>query len=156
MKKRPIVLCIMDGYGLTDRVDGNAVKLANTPNLDDPQKVIDAVSEVVFMSYENRFNKDLEDSVKLDYERRVLLGIIDHTWINHIDAMQKLRNGIYLRAYAQRDPLQEYTEEGFYMFEEMTKSISQEIARNIVHMGIRPGTEAEMNIPEIKVELEFK
>ena len=36
------------------------------------------------------------------------------------------------------------------------KSISQEIARNIVHMGIRPGTEAEMNIPEIKVELEFK
>lgn len=76
--------------------------------------------------------------------------------INHIDAMQKLRNGIYLRAYAQRDPLQEYTEEGFYMFEEMTKSISQEIARNIVHMGIRPGTEAEMNIPEIKVELEFK
>ena len=90
------------------------------------------------MSYENRFNKDLEDSVKLDYERRVLLGIIDHTWINHIDAMQKLRNGIHLRAYAQRDPLQEYTEEGFYMFEEMTKSISQEIARNIVHMGIRP------------------
>ena len=134
------------------------VSFAKNPDVavNDPQKVIDAVSEVVFMSYENRFNKDLEDSVKLDYERRVLLGIIDHTWINHIDAMQKLRNGIYLRAYAQRDPLQEYTEEGFYMFEEMTKSISQEIARNIVHMGIRPGTEAEMNIPEIKVELEFK
>lgn len=136
---------------LTELVAKNPDKAIN-----DPQKVIDAVSEVVFMSYENRFNKDLEDSVKLDYERRVLLGIIDHTWINHIDAMQKLRNGIYLRAYAQRDPLQEYTEEGFYMFEEMTKSISQEIARNIVHMGIRPGTEAEMNIPEIKVELEFK
>ncbi|MEG0276309.1 MAG: 2,3-bisphosphoglycerate-independent phosphoglycerate mutase, partial [Coprobacillus sp.] len=35
MKKRPIVLCILDGYGLTERIDGNAVKLANTPNLDD-------------------------------------------------------------------------------------------------------------------------
>ena len=35
MKKRPVVLCILDGYGLTDRVDGNAVKLANTPNIDD-------------------------------------------------------------------------------------------------------------------------
>ena len=35
MKKRPVVLCILDGYGLTDRIDGNAVKLANTPNLDD-------------------------------------------------------------------------------------------------------------------------
>ena len=35
MKKRPIVLCILDGYGLSDRIDGNAVKLANTPNIDD-------------------------------------------------------------------------------------------------------------------------
>ena len=108
------------------------------------------------MQYDNRFNKDLPLAVRTDYERRVLLGIIDHSWINHIDAMSKLRNGIYLRAYAQRDPLQEYTEEGFYMFEEMTKSISQEIAKTIVHMGIRPGTEMEQNIPEITVEVEFK
>lgn len=52
MKKRPIVLCIMDGYGLTDRVDGNAVKLANTPNLDDlmamyPTTVIKASGKAV-------------------------------------------------------------------------------------------------------------
>ena len=70
--------------------------------------------------------------------------------------MQKLRNGIYLRAYAQKDPLQEYTEEGFYMFEEMTKSISQDIARNIVHMGIAPGSEQEQQIPAVQIELEFK
>ena len=42
------------------------------------------------------------------------------------------------------------------MFEEMTKSISQDISKTIIHMGIRPGSEAEMNIPRIKVELEFK
>lgn len=40
MKKRPVVLCILDGYGLTDRIDGNAVKLANTPNLDDLMECI--------------------------------------------------------------------------------------------------------------------
>ncbi len=136
---------------LTTLVAKNAETVAN-----DPEKVQNALAEIVGIQYENRFNKDLPHEVRLDYERKVLLGIIDHTWINHIDAMAKLRNGIYLRAYAQRDPLQEYTEEGFYMFEEMTKSISQDISRTIVHMGIRPGTEAEMNIPEIKVELEFK
>ena len=122
----------------------------------DPQKLVKSLTEVVYLQYQNRFNKDLPPEIKLDYERRVLLGVIDHTWINHIDAMQKLRNGIYLRAYAQKDPLQEYTEEGFYMFEEMTKSISQDIARNIVHMGIAPGSEQEQQIPAVQIELEFK
>ena len=122
----------------------------------DPKKLINSLSEVTFLQYQNRFNKDLPAEIKLDYERRVLLGVIDHTWINHIDAMQKLRNGIYLRAYAQKDPLQEYTEEAFYMFEEMTKSISEDISRNIVHMGIAPGSEQEKQIPAVQIELEFK
>ena len=122
----------------------------------DSKKLMNSLSEVCFLQYQNRFNKDLPAEIKLDYERRVLLGVIDHTWINHIDAMQKLRNGIYLRAYAQRDPLQEYTEEAFYMFEEMTKSISEDIVRNIVHMGIAPGSEQEKQIPAVKIELEFK
>lgn len=122
----------------------------------DPQKLQKSLSEVCYLQYQNRFNKDLPPEVKLNYERRVLLGIIDHSWINHIDAMQKLRNGIYLRAYAQKDPLQEYTEEGFYMFEQMTQSIALDIARNIVHMGIAPGSEQEKQIPAVKIDLEFK
>ena len=122
----------------------------------DAKKLTNSLSEIVYLQYQNRFNKDLPAEIKLDYERRILLGVIDHTWINHIDAMQKLRNGIYLRAYAQRDPLQEYTEEAFYMFEEMTKSISQDITRNIVHMGIAPGSEQEKRIPSVQIELEFK
>ena len=61
--------------------------------------------------------------------------------------MTKLRNGIYLRAYAQKDPLAEYTEEAFYMFEQMTSSIADAISRNIVHMGIRPGSEVRTNYP---------
>ncbi len=121
----------------------------------EPQKLMNSLSEITFLQYQNRFNKDLPAEIKLDYERRVLLGVIDHTWINHIDAMQKLRNGIYLRAYAQKDPLQEYTEEAFYMFEEMTKSISEDITRNIVHMGIAPGSEQEKEIPSVQIELEF-
>ena len=122
----------------------------------DSHKLMETLSEIAFLQYQNRFNKDLPAEIKLDYERRVLLGVIDHSWINHIDAMQKLRNGIYLRAYAQRDPLQEYTEEAFYMFEEMTKSIAEDITRNIVHMGIAPGSEQEQQIPAIQIEFELK
>lgn len=124
--------------------------------INDPNKIKDALSEIVAIQYKNRLNKDLPPEIKLDFERRVLLGVIDRTWINHIDAMQKLRNGIYLRAYAQKDPLQEYTEEGFYMFEQMTKSIAEDITRTIVHMGVRPGSEQEAEIPAIKIELSFK
>ena len=121
-----------------------------------PSKVCEVVSDIIYNLYQERFNKDLPHEIKLSYERRVLLGIIDHTWINHIDAMQKLRNGIYLRAYAQKDPLQEYTDEGFYMFEEMTKSIAKEISSRIVHMGIAPGSEEEGNIPILDIEVDFK
>lgn len=153
---------LVDVTGALNYISKNYMLLAglNAKNVEtvenDPQKLVNSLSEVVYMQYQNRFNKDLPPEIKLDYERRVLLGVIDHTWINHIDAMQKLRNGIYLRAYAQRDPLQEYTEEAFYMFEEMTKSISQDISRNIVHMGIAPGSEQEKQIPAIQIELEFK
>lgn len=153
---------VVDVQGAMNYVAKNYMLLAtlngkNIENVEkDPQKLINSLSEVVNMQYQNRFNQDLPAEIKLEYERRILLGVIDHTWINHIDAMQKLRNGIYLRAYAQKDPLQEYTEEAFYMFEEMTKSISQDISRNIVHMGIAPGSEQEKQIPSMQVEIEFK
>ncbi len=122
----------------------------------DVQRLITTLTELVFTQYNSRFNPELEKEQRVSYERRCLLGVIDYTWINHIDAMTKLRNGIYLRAYAQKDPLQEYTEEAFYMFEQMTGSIAQEISRNIIHMGIRPGSEAEEKIPFINLEIAFK
>ena len=122
----------------------------------DPKKLIDTLTELVYNQYNSRFNTELEPERRLQYERSVLLGVIDYTWINHIDAMTKLRNGIYLRAYAQKDPLAEYTEEAFYMFEQMTSSIADAISRNIVHMGIRPGSEVEQTIPHLKMELTFK
>ncbi|MDD8048316.1 MAG: preprotein translocase subunit SecA [Thomasclavelia sp.] len=121
-----------------------------------PEKLRDTLTEVVMNQYEARFNKDLEPAAKLSYERSILLGVIDYTWINHIDAMTKLRNGIYLRAYAQKDPLNEYTEEAFYMFEQMTNSIAETISQNIVHLGIRPGSEEENKIPHLNMELTFK
>ena len=116
----------------------------------DSKKLLETLTEICFSQYQMRLNKDIDHAKIVNYERSVLLGVIDYTWINHIDAMTKLRNGIYLRAYAQKNPLSEYTEEAFYMFEQMKLSIVDMISKNIVHMGIRPGSSAEENIPHLK------
>jgi preprotein translocase subunit SecA len=152
----------IDVQAVVDHVSKNYMLLTEIKphNIDsmenDAKKLVETLSEVVYNQYNNRFNKDLDLEKRVRYERSILLGVIDFTWINHIDSMSKLRNGIYLRAYAQKDPLQEYTEEAFYMFEQMTSSIAETVARNIVHMGIRPGSEAEKAIPHLTMELTFK
>ena len=153
---------VIDVEGVVDFVAKNYMLLVEIePSnceamVSEPQKLIETLTDLVFNQYNSRFNTELEPEKRLQYERSILLGVIDYTWINHIDAMTKLRNGIYLRAYAQKDPLAEYTEEAFYMFEQMTASIADTISRNIIHMGIRPGSEIEQSIPHLKMELTFK
>ena len=61
-----------------------------------------------------------------EVERVILLKVVDKKWMDHIDAMDQLRQGIGLRAYAQRDPVIEYQIEGYEMFEEMIRSIQEE------------------------------
>lgn len=112
-----------------------------TPNAEavkqDPEKLAAVLSEVAFKGYRSRFRDGLTPEQICEYERNVLLSVIDYSWVNHIDAMSKLRNGIYLRAYAQKDPLREYTEEAFYMFEQMTTSIATSICTSIRRMGLK-------------------
>lgn len=62
--------------------------------------------------------------------------MIDRSWVDHIDAMSKLREGIHLRSYAQDKPLQAYVTEGFEMFEEMLGQIAQDIVMFCVNVKI--------------------
>src|SRR5699024_12542709 len=68
---------------------------------------------------------------------------VDSKWMDHIDQMDQLRQGIHLRAYAQNDPLREYQMEGFNMFEEMIQNIEEEIARYVMKAQIRNNLERE-------------
>lgn len=78
----------------------------------------------------------------LPFEKTVVLRNIDRNWIEHIDRMDKLRSGIYLRSYAQNNPLQQYVQEGFDMFEDMNKRIDREIAFFLLKVRIRRETKA--------------
>ncbi|MBR5208059.1 MAG: preprotein translocase subunit SecA, partial [Erysipelotrichaceae bacterium] len=63
----------------------------------------------------------------LPLEKTMVLKVIDRAWVNHIDIMSKLREGIHLRSYAEGNPLQAYVSEGYALFEDMMARISQEI-----------------------------
>ena len=70
-------------------------------------------------------------------EKTVTLDCIDRRWTKHIDQMSKLRDAIWLRSYAQTDPLQAYTNEGFSMFDTMNANIATDAVRTLLHVAFR-------------------
>ena len=70
-------------------------------------------------------------------ERVITLKVVDRKWMDHIDAMDQLRQGIGLRAYGQRDPVMEYQIEGYDMFQEMTSSIQEEVVTLLYHVKVQ-------------------
>ena len=78
-----------------------------------------------------------------ELERVVLLKVIDRKWMDHIDDMEQLRQGIGLQAYGQRDPLVEYKMAGFDMFDEMTANIQEDTIRLLYHVKIEQKVERE-------------
>lgn len=82
-------------------------------------------AEKIFTLYDDKI-KDIRDEFK-QFEKNIVLRNMDRNWIEHIDMMDKLRNGIHLRSYAQNNPLQAYIQEGYEMFEEMQARIAREV-----------------------------
>ena len=78
-----------------------------------------------------------------EIERVILLRVIDTKWMNHIDDMEQLRQGIGLQAYGQRDPLVEYRMAGFDMFDEMTAGIQQDTVRLMYGVKVEQKVERE-------------
>ena len=78
-----------------------------------------------------------------ELERVVLLKVIDRKWMDHIDDIEQLRQGVGLQAYGQRDPLVEYKMSGYEMFDEMTQNIREETVRLLFHIKIEQKVERE-------------
>src|SRR5699024_3882722 len=78
-----------------------------------------------------------------EFEKVILLRTVDTKWMDHIDQMDQLRQGIHLRAYAQNDPLREYQVEGFNMFEAMITNIEEETARHVMKAQIQQNLQRE-------------
>lgn len=86
----------------------------------------------------------------LEFEKVVILRVVDQQWTDHIDEMDQLRQGIGLRSYGQDDPLVEYQQEGYRLFEEMIADIEYEVTRLLMKSQIRKNLEREQAQPTSK------
>ena len=93
--------------------------------------------------YESKETEFPEPEQFRELERVVLLKVIDRKWMDHIDDMVQLRQGIGLQAYGQRDPLVEYKMAGFDMFDEMTAAIQEDTIRLLFHVKVEQKVERE-------------
>jgi len=101
----------------------------------DQEEMIGLIFEKVRERYDEK-ETQLGPEKMREFERVITLKVVDTKWIDHIDAMDQLRQGIHLRAYGQNDPLREYQIEGYAMFEEMVESIEEDVAKYIMKAEI--------------------
>ncbi|MGE8206926.1 preprotein translocase subunit SecA [Heyndrickxia sp. NPDC080065] len=132
--------------GLIDYVNGNLLPegdvTAEQLRGKDPEDMIELIKEKVKARYDEK-EESLTSEQMREFEKVILLRAVDSKWIDHIDAMDHLRQGIHLRAYGQIDPLREYQSEGFAMFEGMVAAIEEDAAKYVMKAEIRNNLQRE-------------
>ena len=113
--------------------------LAKTTN-DEIKGTLLEISKKIYDQKEENFG---EEQIR-EVERVILLRVVDSKWMDHIDAMEHLKQGIGLRAYKQQDPSQAYQMEGSDMFAEMIDNIKTETVKYLFHVQIEKAPEREM------------
>ena len=109
----------------------------NDENLDH-EKVLNELLDTIHKNYEEKEKEFGEEQIR-ELERVVMLKIVDSNWMDHIDAMDDLKDGIGLQAYGQKDPVVQYRIEGMDMFEEMSANIKIEVVKFLLNARKREG-----------------
>lgn len=108
-------------------------------------EVQEKLKQIAVDLYNERFNEFGEETMK-ELEKAVMLRVVDSKWMDHLDAMDALREGINLRAYGQKNPLVEYKFEAYEMFSEMVESIKRTVITFLYHIQVtysKPVPQAE-------------
>jgi len=108
----------------------------------EPKEMIETIMEMVHTNL-NEKREELGEEQFHEFQKVIVLRTVDTKWMDHIDQMEQLRQGIHLRAYGQNDPLHAYKMEGFQMFEEMVENIQDEVSRYIMKAQIRDNLQRE-------------
>ena len=108
-----------------------------------PKEIQELVQERAQNAYEEKEAEFPEEEQIREVERVILLRVIDRKWMDHIDDMEQLRQGIGLQSYAQKDPLVEYKLLGYDMFGEMTEGITADTVRTLFHVSVEKKVERE-------------
>ena len=114
------------------------------------EELIDAVYEIANRIYSLKEESITSEKMR-EIERVILLQAVDSYWIDHIDAMDQLRQGIGLRAIGQQDPVVAYKLEGFDMFDNMTKDIQEDTVRYLYNFTIEERIERKQLVDVDKI-----
>ena len=105
-----------------------------------PEEVVDIIYNKVLTDYQEKL-EDIPEEIVNEFEKAISLRVIDSNWMDHISTMSHLREGVGLRGYANENPLQAYTMEGFQLFDNMINKINTEISIYLLKSEIRHNTE---------------
>ena len=112
------------GFDMSDFIKENAK---------DPDAISEEIKAIAKEIYAKK-EEEIGSEQMRELERIVMLKVVDEKWMNHIDSMDELKNGIGLRAYGQKDPVVQYRLEGFDMFEEMVNDIKYDVTKILMHI----------------------
>lgn len=139
-----------DNWNLEGIVDfaGSTLVHEDSISIDDlkgkePQQIKEYLNELAQEVFNTKANQLNGPEQLLEFEKVVILRVVDSKWTDHIDAMDQLRQSIGLRAYGQNNPLVEYQTEGYKMFEEMVGVIEYEVTRLFMKAEIRQNVQRE-------------
>ena len=125
-----------------DLLKNKKIKLKDIEN-----KEINEISDLVFENinyeYEKKINELPWDLVN-EFEKAISLRVIDQNWMNHINNMEHLKEGVGLRGYANEDPLQVYIKEGYNIFDNLMNKISEETVQYLLKAEVRQNTERKV------------
>ena len=105
-----------------------------------PEEVIDTIAKQVISEFESKL-EELPEEVTAEFEKVITLQVLDNYWMEHINTMSHLREGIHLRGYAQEDPLRAYTMEGFDLFDAMLQKIDKDVSILLLKAEVRHNIE---------------
>ncbi len=125
-------ICSKDDFNFTPEELGNTEK----------EDIAEQLKEMARKNYTAREEEFGHDTMR-EIERVMLLRSVDTNWMNHIDAMDQLRQGIGLRAYGQHDPVVEYRNDSFDMFENMTNTIREQTSKLVLTVMVRKNEEVK-------------
>lgn len=126
VNKEALMQDIIDVFGITELASMNK----ETPDI---VEVSEELANKVHEKYEAK-EKDFGEKEIRELERVVVLKVVDQKWMDHIDNMEELKNGIGLRAYGQKDPVVQYRIEGTDMFDEMNENIKLDVVKILSHV----------------------
>lgn len=117
----------------------------------DADNLTETIYNEVVKEYDKR-TSEIPTEIRDEFEKAVTLKVIDTHWMDHINEMSLLREGIGLRGYAQENPLRAYTAEGYEMFDNLLDTIDTDVTRFLLHAEVRQNTEREQVIKGNAVE----